>query len=505
MMSERTATDAYEKLVRHFRETALLGSAQALLHWDQRTMIPRKGHPVRAEVKGAMAGLLHRRATDPMIGGWLAEVETSDLFPDPLDPGAVNVREWRRAYDKTVRIPEDLAVALARATSESESAWEQARPRNDWESFLPHLKTVLFLRGEQIEAVGYETEPYDALLDDYEQQEKAKRLEKMFEELKGVLLPLIDRIKGSPNRPDAKLLQGSFPVPVQESFACHVIERLGFDFSSGRLDVSAHPFSVTVGPGDSRITWRPRENSFSEGFFGAVHEAGHAFYEQGLPAEHFGTPMAESVSLGVHESQSRLWENMVARSIPFWEHFYPVARKRFADLRKIPLDRFVGAVNRVHPGLIRVEADEVTYNLHVLLRFELELALIRGSLMPEDLPVAFSEKMGDYLGVTPPDVASGAMQDVHWAAGLFGYFPTYTLGNLYAAQLMESAARHIGNLDELFARGEFKPLLDWLREHVHRHGMRHPPRKLVERATGSGPEAAPLIEHLRRKYEALYG
>jgi carboxypeptidase Taq len=504
-MSEQSARTAYDKLVRHHRESALFGSAQALLHWDQRTMIPRRGHPRRAEVKGVMAGLLHRRATDPLIGEWLSEIETSALFPDPLSPEAVNLREWGRAYTKAVKIPEDLAVALARATSESESAWEQARPLNDWEGFLPHLKRVLFLKGEQTEAVGYELEPYDALLDDYEPGEKAKRLEEMFDGLKGVLLPLIDRIKGAPDQPDPDLLQGGFPVAMQESFARQVIETMGFDFSAGRLDISAHPFSVTIGPGDSRITWRPREDSFAEGFFGVVHEAGHAFYEQGLPVEHFGTPMGESVSLGVHESQSRLWENMVARSRPFWEHFYPLAVHRFGSLDAGSLDRFLFAVNRVRPGLIRVEADEVTYNLHVLLRFELELALIRGALMPEDLPGAFSEKMEKYLGLTPPDVASGAMQDVHWAAGYFGYFPTYTLGTLYAAQLMKAAGERIDDLGQRIANGDFGPLLGWLRENVHAHGMRHHPRELISVATGSEPSAVPFGEYLQRKYSELYG
>jgi carboxypeptidase Taq len=503
-MSEESVGKAYDNLVRHYRESALFGSAQALLHWDQRTTIPPRGHSIRAEVKGAMAGLLHRRAIDPLVGEWLAEVEAMGPFPDSLSPVAVNVREWRRAYDKAVKIPEDLAVALARATSESESAWEQARPRNDWEGFLPHLKKVLFFKGEQIEAVGYELEPYDALLDDFEPGEKAKRLETMFTELKAMLLPLLDRIKGGSTY-DPSAPQGSFPVAVQEAFARQVVETLGFDFSSGRLDQSAHPFSVTIGPGDSRITWRPYENSFEEGFFGAVHEAGHAFYEQGLPAEHYGTPMGEAVSLGVHESQSRLWENMVARSLPFWEHFYPLARERFADLKAVSLKRFHHAVNRVRPGLIRVEADEVTYNLHVLLRFELELALIRGALLPEDLPGAFSEKMGKYLGVTPPDVASGAMQDVHWAAGLFGYFPTYTLGTLYAAQLMERAEESIGNTGELFAAGEFRPLLEWLRENVHVHGMRHRSADLVKVATGKEPTATPFTEYLQRKYSVLYG
>jgi carboxypeptidase Taq len=397
-MADLRPEDAYQELAKHFRDSALFGSALALLHWDQRTMIPRAGHAVRAEAKGAMAGLLHRRAIDPRVGQWLSCVEEGSHFQDPLSPHAVNVREWRRAHEKAVKIPEDLAVALARAASESESAWEQARPLNDWAGFLPHLRKLLFLKGEQAEAVGYSTEPYDALLDDYEPGATAGELLAILVDLKNALIPLLDRIKGASRRPEPSVLQGSYPLSAQESFAREVIQIMGFDFGSGRLDVSAHPFSVTIGPGDSRITWRPRENSFSEGFFGAVHEAGHAFYEQGLPREHYGTPMAEAASLGIHESQSRLWENLIARSEPFWKRFYPLAQELFGGLEGVSMERFHSAINRVEPGLVRVEADEVTYNLHVLLRFELELDLIRGALMPDDLPEAFSGKMRQYLG-----------------------------------------------------------------------------------------------------------
>jgi carboxypeptidase Taq len=504
-MGDPKPAQAFQELSRHFRESALFGSALALLHWDQRTMIPRAGHAIRAEAKGAMAGLLHRRAIDPRIGEWLACVEEGSLFQDSLSPEAVNVREWRRAHDKAVKIPEDLAVALARASSESESAWEQARPLNDWAGFLPHLKQLLFLKGEQAEAVGYSTEPYDALLDDYEPGGTAGELLSVLVDLKEALIPLLDRIRGASRRPEPGLLQGGFPLISQESFAREVLRVIGFDFGAGRLDVSAHPFSVTIGPGDSRITWRPRENSFSEGFFGAVHEAGHAFYEQGLPRDRYGTPMAEAVSLGIHESQSRLWENMIARSEPFWRRFYPLAQEKFGGLAGVSLERFHSAINRVEAGLVRVEADELTYNLHVLLRFELELDLIRGALMPDDLPEAFSGKMREYLGVTPPNVGMGAMQDVHWASGLFGYFPTYTLGTIYAAQFIEAAERSIGTLPEFVARGEFEPLLAWLRDKVHSQGMRYRPRDLVAFATGSEPSASALKSYLERKYAALYG
>lgn len=498
-------SEAYDKLTDHFRQSACFSSALALLHWDQRVSIPPKGHAWRSQAVAAMAGLLHERATAPEIGDRLAAVEGSDKVADPLAPCSVNVREWRRAFDKQTKVPRELAVALALAAAEAESAWERARPENDWQGFRPHLEKVLSLTREKAEATGYDAERYDALLDDYEPGATAAELDALFTELKAPLASLLDDIRGAARRPDDSLLAGVFPLPRQEAFARMVAEAMGYDFEAGRLDVSAHPFSVTVGAGDSRITWRAREDTFAEGFFGVLHEAGHAMYEQGLPAEHYGEPMGEAVSLGVHESQSRLWENLVGRSFPFWAHFHPLARDRFEPLAASSLEDFHFAINKVDPGLIRVEADEVTYNLHVLIRFELELALFRDELTVADLPEAWNEKMRDLLGVEVPDHASGVMQDVHWSAGLVGYFPTYTLGNVYAAQLMNAARAELGEVEDLFSQGAFAPLLSWLRDKIHSQGMRRHPRELIASATGEEPSAHHLVDHLRTKYRNLYG
>jgi len=495
---------AYEWLRQHSVETMYFASAAEVLAWDQRTHIPPKGHAHRAEQMAALAKLLHERSTDPRIGDRLAEVEGSEVIADPLSAEAANVREWRRDYDRSTRISERLAVELARATTEGETAWEAARPRNDWAAFEPHLARILDLLVERAEALGYEGEPYDALLDDYEPGETAATLEPLFARLREEFVDLIGRIRDSEVEADRALLSAHFPRDDQERFLMRTIAGLGYDLEAGRVDVTAHPFTVGIGPGDVRITTRYLEDFFPAALFGAIHEAGHGMYEQGLPGENWGTPAGNPASLGVHESQSRMWENLVCRSAGFWRHAFPLARETFGALADVDEQRFVLALNGVEPSLIRVEADEVTYNLHILVRFEIELALLRRDLGVGDLPGAWKEKMKKYLGVQPAEVKDGAMQDVHWAAGLIGYFPTYTLGNVYAAQLYREAAGELGDLQEMFSAGEFAPLLGWLRENVHRRGGIFPPRELIRQVTGAEPDPEHLIRYCREKYGELY-
>jgi carboxypeptidase Taq len=502
-----TPDQAYTWLRENSLETSRLGSVAALLHWDQRTYIPPKGHAHRNEQIALLAKLIHERSVDPKRGEALARLESAAPYGAPLSPETVNAREWRRDYDRVVKIPQDLAVALAKGAAEAETAWEKARPANDWTGFAPYLERLLDLRREEAEAIGYENEPYDALLDGYEPGETAQRLEPIFSRLAQAIAELLQRIAGSGRKPDSALLRQRFPVDAQRRFAMDVVCALGYDKQAGRLDVSAHPFSTTIGPGDSRITTRFNPDFFSDAFFSAVHEAGHGMYEQGLLPEHWGTPMGDAVSLGIHESQSRLWENFVARSRGFWTFFLPRAARLFPCLANADLDAFHFAINEANPGLIRVDADELTYNLHILLRFELELALLRGQLPVADLPEAWNEKMRAYLGVTPPTVGDGALQDVHWSAGLFGYFPTYTLGNCYAAQIFETAEnelRNHGGLEEQFAAGVFTPLRNWLREKVHVHGRSHAPRKLIQNISGRDLDPECLIRYLQRKFGELY-
>jgi carboxypeptidase Taq len=395
-------------------------------------------------------------------------------------------------------------VALAKATAEGETAWERTRPSGDWEAFKPFLVTVVALKREEAQALGYAAEPYDALLDDFEPGETAAALAPLLGELRMSLLKVLEAVQGSARRPQAEVVRRHFQVEAQDRFARLAAQAVGYDFAGGRLDPTAHPFMEGIGPGDVRITTRFDEHYFCPAFFGVLHETGHALYDQGLPADHWGTPRGNTVSLGIHESQSRLWENLVGRSLGFWRFFYPRAQETFGVLQDVPLQTFYFAVNEVTPSLIRTEADEVTYNLHILLRFELERALMNGDLEVPDLPEAFNDKMNAYLGLTPPGPGQGVMQDIHWSAGLFGYFPTYTLGNLYAAQFYARAEAELGPLEAGFARGDFAPLLTWLREKIHFQGHRLWARPLVREVTGEELTPRYLVRYLQGKFGALY-
>ncbi|WP_027882124.1 carboxypeptidase M32 [Meiothermus rufus] len=500
-----TAREAYEWLKNYSQETAYLVSFAKLAGWDQATYIPKKGYAHRARMQAALARLLHQRTTHPRVGEMLSIVEEAQDGPEPHSVEAVNVREWRRAYDLQCKIPERLAVELAQATSQGQAIWEEARPKNDWQAFKPILQQIFTLTAEVADALGYQEERYDALLDQYEPGATAQQVEEVFQPLRQATVDLLERIRGSARRPSSGILQRHFPLAAQEAFGREVIGRLGFDLEGGRLDVVAHPFMEGIGPGDVRLTTRYQEDFFSAGFFSTVHEMGHGLYGQGLPEEHFGTPMGSEISLGIHESQSRTWENLVGRSLGFWRYFWPRAQHYFEALRDVRLEEFYFAINEVKPSLIRVEADEVTYNLHVLIRFELERALLQGELSIDDLPEAWDAKYQAYLGVRAPEMQDGVLQDVHWSAGLIGYFPTYTLGNLYAAQFFAQAQKELGDLEAQFAQGEFAPLLEWTRQKIHRQGSRYWPRDLLKEVTGEDLNPRYLVEYLNRKFGALYG
>jgi len=495
------ARAAYEDLIRRSRERALLSSCSALLGWDEQTYLPRGGSLARGDQMALLAGLTHERATDPVIGERLAAVEASQDGSVPESPEAANVREWRRSFDRLTRLPRSLVEELARTTTVAQGEWVEARQANDFGRFRPWLESIVGLKRQEAACLADGGDLYDALLDEYEPGARARDLAPLFEALRRDLVPLISAIAGSGQRSDRSALEGDYPIDRQRVFGESVAAAIGFDFDRGRLDTAAHPFCSGIAPGDCRITTRFDARDFTDGFFSILHEVGHALYEQGLDPAHHGTPMGESVSLGVHESQSRLWENAVGRGRAFWEHWLPQARRVFrGPLRNVDLDAFLAAINRVEPSLIRVQADEVTYNLHILIRFELELALIGGDLAVGDLPAAWSEKYRESLGVVPLDDASGCLQDIHWAAGLVGYFPTYTLGNLYAAQLCRKAEADLDGLDRSIARGDFAGLLGWLRENIHRQGQRHRAGELIRRATGATLDHRPLVASLKQKY-----
>jgi carboxypeptidase Taq len=502
----RNPAEAYAELIRREKEVALLDSCASLLHWDHQTYIPPKGAAHRAEQLALLAGLSHEKSTDPVIGDLLSEAQSSHLAREEGSPAAVNLREIRRTHDRSRKVPRSLVEELARTTALAHDVWVEARRTSVFEVFQPWLEKVVALKQQEAEAVGYAGVPYDALLDDYEPGETTARLVGLFAELRDELVRLVAAIAASGRLPDLSILHRNYPVDGQEELGKAAAAAIGFDFTAGRLDVTTHPFCSGIGPGDTRITTRYNPRDFGDAFFSILHETGHGLYDQGLDPTHYGTPMGSAVSLGIHESQSRLWENFVGRSRAFWEHFFPRARKVFPDaLEGVGPDAFFFAINDVRPSFIRVDADEATYNLHILLRFELEQALVNGDLKARDVPGAWNERFKLYLGLTPPDDARGCLQDIHWSGGGIGYFPTYTLGNLYAAQFFGQARKDLGDLEGQLSRGEFVPLREWLGTKIHRMGQRYRAADLVVAVTGRPLSPRPLLDHLRSRYAQLYG
>ncbi|MBP86794.1 MAG: carboxypeptidase M32 [Planctomycetaceae bacterium] len=495
----------FDKVCEHARETAMLRSVTELLEWDERTKMPPAAGEYRAEQITYLSSKTHQRHTDPQLGAWLNELAETDLAADPNSDAGATIRQMRREYDKLTKVPQRLVEELTRLSVLGQQAWVEARKNDDFAAFSPLLEKIVKLKREQADAVGYEECCYDALLDDYEPGETTKNVTAVLEGLRKDLVPLVAAIAESSKKPDMEILKRTYPIPAQEEFGTQAAKAIGFEFNRGRLDVTHHPFCCGMGPNDTRLTTRYDENFFPSSFFSILHEAGHGIYDQGLRTEQFGLPPGMYLSLGIHESQSRMWENMVGRSETFWQHFFSPAQATFPDaLTGVSRDDFYFAINDVRPSLIRVEADEATYNLHIIIRFELEQALINDGLAIADLPDAWNQKYRDYLGIEPPNDADGVLQDVHWSAALIGYFPTYALGNLYSAQFFAQAGQDVGPLDEQFARGQFTPLLDWLREKIHSPGQRYPANDLIANVTGKPLSHQPLIGYLRAKYTPLY-
>ncbi len=496
----------YGQVCEHAQRTANLQSIQSILEWDERTKLPPAGGEYRAEQITLLAGMIHRRWIDGVFVETLSELAESPLIEPGESDAAVNILRLKRVVDRKLRLPEALVEELARLAVLGQQAWQRARAENDFAGFRPILEQIVERKREEAEAVGYEECIYDALLDEYEPQARTADVAEVLAALRERLVPLVAEICDGGRRPNTGMLAGRFPAAAQEAFGLAAARAIGFDFEAGRLDVTAHPFCTGLGPCDCRITTRYDEHFFNAALFGILHEAGHGIYDQGLPAEHFGLPRGEAVSLGIHESQSRLWENFVGRSRPFWEHFFPQARQAFPEaLGDTSLDDFYFAINDVRRSLIRVEADEATYNLHILIRFELEQDLLGGRLPVDELPGAWNDKYHEYLGIRPETDAEGVLQDVHWSGGAIGYFPTYSLGNLYAAQFFATAREDLGDLDAQFARGEFHPLREWLAEKIHRQGQRYSAEELVRRVTGRPLDPGPLVDHLAGKLRPLYG
>jgi carboxypeptidase Taq len=489
------------------RECTLLQTVADTLEWDERTGMPPGGGEYRAEQVTLLRGMVHAKRTDARIGDWLEELAQSELAQDSHSDIGATVQRMREDYARESRLPQRLVEALAGATMRGQQAWEAARHADRFDQFLPILTEIIALKREAAACLAVDGQTlYDALLQEYEPGASCQQLQPMFVELRNELVQLIREIQAAPRQPDISLLQRRFAIDGQQRLSRFAAERIGFDFRRGRLDETTHPFCTSLGPSDCRILTRYDEHWFPGGLFGTLHEAGHGMYDQGLRGDWYGLPPGSFVSLGIHESQSRMWENLVGRSRAFWEFFYPHAQHEFPQsLSGVSLDDWHFALNVVRPSLIRVEADEATYNLHIIVRFELEQALIQGELQPRELPAAWDERYREVLGIRPPNQREGVLQDVHWSAGLIGYFPTYTLGNLYAAQLFAAAERDLGDLAAEFRRGDFASLLSWLREKVHQVGRCWTAAEIVERACGQPPQSRDLVDGLRARYAQLYG
>lgn len=489
---------AYRKLRDRAGELAFVDAATALLNWDEETGMPRKGLAFRAEQVAFFSGWSHRRFTAPEVGDWIAACEDLGLAPE--SDGAANVREWRRSYDRATRLSSELVEEFNRATTIARDAWAEARRRSEFALFQPHLETLIRLNRDMADGWGYQECRYDALLEGHERGARTSRLKALFAEFRpGLIAVLKGAVERSRSIPE-NVLDGEYPVAAQQSFNREVAEAIGFDFEGGRIDTTTHPFCTGVGPRDTRLTTRYNERDFTESFYGVLHEAGHGLYDQGLTPEDYGTPLGSACSMGIHESQSRLWENHVGRSVAFWRHWHPRACHYFPALGKFSPDEIVRAINRVAPSFIRVEADQVTYDLHIILRFELELKLIEGELGVADLPSAWNEGFEKMMGLKVPDDARGCLQDIHWSLGAFGYFPTYTLGNLNAAQLMHRASLDVPPLESSLAKGEYRSLLAWLRTNIHGPGGRFDPQELMRRATGETTQSHYHLDYLQQRF-----
>jgi len=485
-------------------EVSDLNYAMAVLGWDQQTFMPDGGAEERGDQLSTLARLAHERMTAPVLGQLLSNLQPYAAGLPAGSDDACLVRVARRDYERAVKVPPAWVAEFARVTAVAQNVWQQARAASDFPRFQPHLERIVELRREYASFFAPYSHVYDSLVEDFEPGMKTADVQAIFDILRPAQVALVEAIAGRPQVDDSFLHQ-EFQPQGQWDFGAKVVTGMGFDWNRGRQDRSVHPFTTSFGLGDVRITTHVRPDSLVSALFGSIHETGHALYEQGFDPALRRTPLAAGASYALHESQSRLWENIVGSSKAFWRHFYPQLQQQFpVQLGNVDLDSFYRGVNRVNPSLIRIEADEATYNLHIMLRMELEIALMSGDLRPADLPTAWAERMQAYLGITPPDDARGVLQDVHWSNGSFGYFPTYALGNLISAQLWERACADLPDLETRIAEGHFEILLGWLRENVHRHGAKFEPQALVERITGSRIDPQPYLRYLTRKYSEIY-
>ncbi len=503
-----TKKNLYAQLHELSKTTALLSSMEALLDWDQETYMPKEAIHFRSIQVEMVASLAHKSKTSKPFAkllNQLIDIKTGEILDETLSSEQIaSLKEWRRDYIKAIKLPNKFVKQFAKTVSTATHAWKSAKHHNDFKEFAPHLEKVVSLSRKKADILGFTEHPYDALLDLYEPEMKTSTLIPLFSKLKLHLTQLIKTIKAAPPIP-YEFLNCHCPKYKQIAFAHLLLKGMGFHENNSRLDISSHPFCAGIAPDDIRMTTRinPDDPTFS--IFAVLHEGGHGLYALGRRKELFGSPLAESLSLGIDESQSRWWETLIGQSLPFWQHFYPLLQEEFPEqFKSIYLDDFFRAINHVQPSLIRIESDEVTYNLHIIVRFEMEKALIEGTLKVRDIPDAWNEKMREYLGISPLFDTEGCLQDIHWSLGLFGYFPTYTLGNLYAAQFFAVFEQAFPQWKEKVAKGDLGFVREWLKDHIHRYGRQYSPSELCSKITGKALTEDPFIHYLNTKYKALY-
>lgn len=500
---------AYEDMIARFKEMTLIDTATGIIHWDMETNMPPRGIDLRSEQLGALSRITHRMAVDPENGKLLDEAEKDKGTLDEV--GKRNLYLMRKTYDEQTRLPEKLVGDLTRQQAIATETWKKARAGNDWKMFEPELQKLVDLsieRADLLKDVKGASTVYDTMIDDFEPKMTADEISRIFAELRDGLVPMTQKFAGLTSKVDASFLSREIPVDVQRLIAADLCGVIGYDISSekagGRIDEVEHPFTTGYFD-DVRITVKYHTDKFDSAVFAILHEGGHALYEQGLTTEYFGTPLCDAISLGIHESQSRLWENYIGRGRPFWEYYYPQLQEVFHEqLGDIDLDRFYAAVNTVRPSFIRTEADEVTYNLHIMLRFDLERDMLNGKIKAGDLPELWGIGMMDSLGIKPSTDADGVLQDIHWSLGALGYFPTYALGDIYGRQIFEAACSQIVNFDERIALGDLKTLREWLRKNIHSLGRAIDANELLISLTGESLSVKPFINYLREKFGRLY-
>ncbi|GIP37347.1 carboxypeptidase M32 [Paenibacillus sp. J31TS4] len=495
--------EGYKQLVKKIRS---YDEALGLLYWDLRTGAPKKAVEGRSEVIGLLSGEMFKLTVSDEMGDYINELTRPEV-QDRLGPIERKMLvESKKEYERSKKIPQDRYEAYVVLTSKAESVWEEAKPASDFARFQPYLEQIVAFQHEFIERWGYGANKYDTLLDQYEPGMTVAKLDEVFGALRKEVVPLLASVQQAGRRPDTGFLRQRFPKEQQRAFNLFILKEMGYDFAAGRLDETVHPFATGLNPGDVRITTKFEENDLTTALFGTIHEGGHALYEQNISPELRGTNLCSGTSMGIHESQSRFWENMIGLSEPFWTRYFGDLQRAFPGaFDDMDAGAFYRAVNVTEPTLIRIEADELTYNLHIMVRYEIEKALFDGSVRVADLPEAWNAKYKDYLGIEPANDGEGVLQDVHWSGGSFGYFPSYALGNMYAAQIRHTLASELGNLDGLIAEGRLQPIKEWLTDKIYRHGKLLDPSELILQVTGEELNPNYLVHYLKEKYSRIYG